>query len=179
MARSTGTVKQFARQKLLVNELEVDGSPIGDSTMLYSFNNQYGRQVTKTGDIASAPDMLFDVTGKCLITLLTGEITSVFATTTSLNLKTSTGSVLITTSTQVTTAAAGTLYFVTGDPDDALNGGSTPNADIAFLKTGTIAPFVMNDDTIQQVVNGAGTGTVLWTLYYFPLEDGAEVNAAT
>jgi len=178
MARSTGTVKQFARQKLLVNEIEVNGSPIGDSTMLYNFNNQYGRLVTKTGDIASAPDMLFDVTGKCLITLLVGEVTSVFATTTSLNLKTSTGSVLITTSTQVTTAAAGTLYIVTGDPDDALNGSATPNADVAFVKTGVQAPFMMNDDTIQQVVNGAGTGTILWSLYYLPLEDSATVAAA-
>ncbi len=178
MARSTGTVKQFARQKMLVNEIEVGGSPIGDSTVLYQFNNQYGRQVTKESDLASAPDMLFDVTGKCLVTLLCGEVTSVVATTTSLNLKTSTNSILITTSTQVTTAAAGTLYLVSGDPDDALNVAATPNVDIAFVKSGVMAPFVMNDDTIQQVINGAGTGKILWTLYYFPLEDSATVAAA-
>lgn len=176
--RSTGTVKQFARQKILANELEVGGSPIGDSEMLYNFINGLGRRVTKTGTLASAPDALFTVTGKNLITLITGEVTSVVATTTSMHLKTSTGTILICTSTQVTTAAAGTLYLVTGDPDDALNGGATPNADIAFSKTGFNPPMLMNDDRIDMVINGAGTGLVEWVLYYVPLEADATIEAA-
>lgn len=175
--RSTGTVKQFARQKILANELEVGGSPIGDSDMLYNFNT-LGRRVTKVGTLASAPDALFTVTGKNLITLMVGEVTSVVATTTSLQLQTSTGSVIIATSTQITTDAAGTLYMVTGDPDDALCGGATPNADIAFSKTGFNPPMFVNDDVIMQVINGAGTGLIEWTVYYFPLEDSATIEAA-
>lgn len=176
--RNTGTNRQFSRQKLVVNEIEVGGSPIGDSTVLYNFNNSFGRRVTKTGDISSAPDALFTVTGKNLITMIVGEVTSVFATTTSMHLKTSTGAIALCTSTQVTTAAAGTLYMVTGDPDDALNGGATPNADAAFSKTGFFPPILVNDDRIDMIVNGAGTGTVEWTLYYFPLEDSATIEAA-
>lgn len=178
MARSTGTVKQFARQKLVVNELEVDGSPIGDSTMLYEFNNRYGRRVTKTGTIASAPDMLFDVSGKCLITLLTGEVTSVIATSTSMSLNTSTSDAVIAASTQITTDAAGTLYIVSGDLGLGFNAGGTPNVDAAVLDVGTHAPFLVNDDTIEMNVNSAGTGLVEWILYYWPLEDGATVSAA-
>jgi len=178
MARSTGTVKQFARQKLLVNELEVDGAPVGDSTMLYDFLPNYGRRVTKSATIASAPDALFDVTGKCLITLMVGEVTSVIATSTSLSLNTSTNDQVIAASTQITTDAAGTLYWVSGDPDLALNGADTPGVDAAFMKVGTHAPFVVNDDQIEQNVNSAGTGLIEWTLYYLPLEDSATVAAA-
>jgi hypothetical protein len=179
MARSTGTVKQFARQKLLVNELEVDGAPVGDSTMLYDFLPGYGRRVTKSSTIASAPDALFDVTGKCMITLMVGEVTSVIATSTSMSLNTSTNDQVIVASTQITTDAAGTIYLVSGDPDLAFNGAVAPGVDAAFSKDGHVAPFIVNDDQIEMNVNSAGTGLVDWTLYYLPLEDSATVAAAS
>jgi hypothetical protein len=178
MARSTGTVKQFARQKLLVNELEVNGAPVGDSDMLYDFLPGFGRRVTKSSTIASAPDMLFDVTGKCMITLMFGEVTSVIATSTSMSLNTSTNDDVIVASTQITTDAVGTQYVVSGDPDLGFNGGGTPTIDTAMFKVGTVAPFIVNDDTIEMNVNTAGTGLVEWVLYYLPLEDGATVAAA-
>jgi hypothetical protein len=178
MARSTGTVKQFARQKLLVNELEVDGAPVGDSTMLYEFLPNYGRRVVKSATIASAPDALFDVTGKCLITLMFGEVTSVIATSTSMSLNTSTSDAVISASTQITTDAAGTLYMVCGDLGLGFNAGGTPNVDAAVLDVGSQAPFLVNDDQIEMNVNSAGTGLVEWILYYFPLEDGATIAAA-
>jgi len=178
MARSTGTVKQFARQKLLVNELEVDGAPVGDSTMLYDFLPGYGRRVTKSSTIASAPDALFDVTGMCMITLMVGEVTSVIATSTSMSINTSTNDQVIVASTQITTDAAGTLYLVTGDPDLGFNAAVAPGVDAAFSKDGQIAPFIVNDDQIEMNVNSAGTGLVEWTLYYLPLQDGATVAAA-
>lgn len=178
MARSTGTVKQFARQKILCNELEINGSPVGDSTVLYEYLPGYGRQVTKSSTIASAPDALFDVTGKCMVTLMFGEVTSVIATSTSLSLNTSTNNQVIAASTQITTDAAGTLYWVSGDPDLALNGADTPGIDAAFMKVGTLAPMIFNDDQIEMNVNSAGTGLIEWTLYYLPLEDGATIAAA-
>lgn len=179
MARSTGTVREFSRQKLVVNELEVNGSPVGDSTVLYDFLPGFGRQVTKSSTIASAPDALFDVTGMCMITLMVGEVTSVIATSTSMSINTSTNDQVISASTQITTDAAGTLYLVTGDPDLGFNSAVAPGVDAAFSKDGQIAPFIVNDDQIEMNVNSAGTGLVTWTLYYLPLEADATVAAAS
>ena len=149
-----------------------DGDPIVD------VNPRFGYHVTKVGDISAAPDMLFDVTGKCLITLMVGEVTSVIATSTSLSINTSTNDAVISASTQITTDAAGTLYLVSGDLGLGANAGGTPNVDAAVLDVGDIAPFVVNDDAIEQNVNGAGTGLIQWDLWYFPLEAGASVVAA-
>lgn len=175
----TGTEKRFARQKLLVKQIEVDGAPVGDSDMLYDFLPGYGRRVTKSSTIASAPDALFDVTGMCMITLMVGEVTSVIATSTSMSINTSTNDQVIVASTQITTDAAGTLYLVTGDPDLGFNSAVAPGVDAAFSKDGQIAPFIVNDDQIEMNVNSAGTGLVDWTIYYLPLEDGATIAAAT
>lgn len=137
-----------------------------------------GYRVTKVGDIAGTADNLFDVTGKVLVTLITGEVTSVFGTSTSMKLNTSTGSVNIVASTTVTTLPAGTLLLPTGDPDDGFNGGQTLNADVAMSKTGFFAPFMVNDDKIVQTVNATGTGLVEWTLHYIPLEASASVASS-
>jgi hypothetical protein len=178
MARSTGTVREFSRQKLVVNELEVNGSPVGNSTMLYDFIPTFGRRVTKASTIASAPDALFDVTGMCMITLMVGEVTSAIATSTSMSINTSTNDQVMSASTQVTTDAIGTLYVVTGDVGLGFNANGVPGIDAAILDVGTIAPIIMNDDQIEMNVNTAGTGLVNWTLYYWPMEDGATVAAA-
>jgi hypothetical protein len=178
MARSTGTVREFTRQKLVVNELEVNGSPVGNSTVLYDFIPSYGRRVTKASTIASAPDALFDVTGMCLITLIVGEVTSAIATSTSMSLNTSTSDDVLVASTQVTTDAIGTLYSVSGDPDLGFGGGNTPTIDSSTFKVGTRCEIIMNDDQIEMNVNTAGTGLITWTLYYFPMEDSATVAAA-
>jgi hypothetical protein len=37
--------------------------------------------------------------------------------------------------------------------------------------------MLMNDDHIMQVINGAGTGLIEWTLYYIPLEASAAVTS--
>ena len=139
-----------------------------------------GRRATKVGDVASAPDDLFTVTGKCLITLMVGEVTSVLATTTSILLMTSTNSVTIANNTDVLNDVLGTLYLVTGDPDDTLNGdvSTIPNVDVAWSQTGFHAPFMVNDDRIYMSVGGAGTGTIQWDLWYIPLEDSASIASS-
>lgn len=148
----------------------------GDSSGAYLPN--YGWRVTKSSTIASAPDALFDVTGKCLVTLMVGEVTSVIATSTSMSINTSTSDVVIAASTQITTDAVGTLYAVCGDIGLGFNAGATPNVDAVVLDVGTFAPFIVNDDQIEMNVNSAGTGLIEWTLYYQPLESGAVVAAA-
>ena len=143
-----------------------------------SFHPVRGYHVTKNATIASAPDMLFDVTGKCEITLIVGEVTSVIATSTSMSLNTSTNDQVLAASTQITTDAAGTLYVVSGDIGLGFNAGATPGIDAAILDVGNHAAIIMNDDTIEMNVNSAGTGLVQWDLWYWPLEAGASVAAA-
>lgn len=149
---------------------------LGDPTG--SYIPQYGWRVTKASTIASAPDALFDVVGKCLITLMVGEVTSVIATSTSMSINTSTSDIVLAASTQITTDAVGTLYAVCGDIGLGFNAGATPNVDAVVLDVGTYAPIIVNDDQIEMNVNTAGTGLVEWTLYYHPLETGAYVASA-
>lgn len=143
-----------------------------------SFNPILGYKVTKTGDIAATTDPLFDVTGKCLIRLFIGEVSSVLATSSSLSLNTSTNGEVIAASTQITTDALGTLYSVAGDIDLGLNGGGTPAIDSIISKSGTYADMIVNDDQIRMNLNAAGTGKIDWELWYFPLEASASVVAA-
>lgn len=144
-----------------------------------SYSPKFGYLVTKVGDISAAPDALFDATGLNLVTLMVGEVTSVLATSSSLSLNTSTNDQVIAASTTITSDALATLYIVSGDPDLALNGGGTPGVDIATLTNGALAPFVINDDQIEQNVNSAGTGTIKWSLWYWPIEASASIAAAS
>lgn len=142
------------------------------------FNPLYGYKVSKSSTIASAPDALFDVTGKCLITLMVGEVTSTIATSTSMSINSSTNDLVISASTQITTDAIGTLYVVSGDIGLGFNAGTAPAIDGAVMDVGTIAPFIINDDQIEMNVNSAGTGLVDWDVWYWPLEINAVIVAA-
>lgn len=140
-----------------------------------------GYRVTKASTIASDPDDLFVATGKSLVTLMIGECTSVIATISSMSINSSTGSQVIAASTDVTTSVVGTLWIVTGDPDDGLNGsasGANRGADIATGTTGFHRPFLINDDNIYMNLNTTGTGLVQWDLWYIPMESGAYITSA-
>lgn len=152
-----------------------------DSGATTTVQTGIGRRVTKVADMASDPDDLFTVTGKCLITLMVGEVTSAIATTSSMSLNTSTNAAVLAASTDVVGDGAGVLYIVTGDPGDGLNGlasGANNNADAATCDSGNHAPFLINDDNIYMNLNGAGTGFVQWDLYYIPLEAGASITSS-
>ena len=143
-----------------------------------TFNPRLGYKVTKAATIASAPDALFDVTGMCEITRMVGEVTSALGTSTSMSLNSSTNDDVIAASTTITSDAIGTIYWISGDPDLGFNGGGAPLIDTVMQKVGTEVGFIMNDDQIEQNVNGAGTGLITWSLWYWPLETGASVSAA-
>lgn len=134
-----------------------------------------GYRVTKVADLATTLDLLFATTGKVAVTLLHGEVTSVLATTTSLQLKTSVGGVVMHASTDVVNDALGTLYMVTGDPDDTLNGGNAPTLHFARTGTGNQVPMIFNNEGINQQTDQVGTGFILWECHYMPLEAGASV----
>ncbi len=143
-----------------------------------SYNPMFGYKVTKSATIASAPDALFDVTGLCEITRMIGITTSVIATSTSMSINSSTNDMVISASTQITTASSGTVYVVTGDLGLGFNAGGAKSVDGAVMDVGTICPFYINDDQIEMNVNTAGTGLITWHLWYWPMAASAAIVAA-
>lgn len=138
-----------------------------------------GYHITKTGvSVASTLASIFTISGKVLVTYMVGQTTSVFATTTSLQLVTSVGSRVLCASTDVVTEIANTLYIVTGDPDDVLSATTQNTVGLAMNKSGVWAPFVLQDNVIQQKVDGAGTGLVTWDMYYIPISASAAASAS-
>ena len=142
----------------------------------------YGYRVTATNNLATDNDSLFDVTGKILITLLVGEVTTLLATTTTLLLRIKTSNVPLCAATTITDDADGTMYVLTGDVGSVLNGAETPVIGVA--SSNSLGPFpviVGNAGTtcvIETDLNGAGTGVIAWTLFYIPLDPGAAVTAS-
>lgn len=145
-----------------------------------SYSPQLGFIVTKSGTLATDPLNLFTVTGKVALTLLTGEVTTVVATTTTLLLELASGAPLCA-ATTITTDADGTMYIFGGDVGDVLNGAEVPVVGIA-TGNGKFNQVVIGNaggtETIRHNLDGAGTGIILWTLAYWPLEASASVVAA-
>lgn len=146
-----------------------------------------GYRVVKTdGDptaAAGSPDALFTVTGKVLVTLLFGEVTTAISggTLPETALQSTTNNIAIAASTVITGDAQGTLYMVSGDTGVILNGADAPTVDVAQIASAGHQPFILDGDGIEQL-NGGGAvaagGVIEWTLYYIPLEDNARVVAA-
>ena len=142
-----------------------------------------GYKISKSHNIATDNVDLFTVTGKVLITLLAGEVTTVVATTTTYAMRVKTSNEAIFAATTITTDADGTMYLYGGDPTVVLNNGGTPTPNVAFLDgAGPHSPIVVGNAggslTIESDLDGAGTGVIAWTLYYLPLETSAAVVAA-
>lgn len=139
--------------------------------------------VTKSHNLTSDNADLFTVTGKVAITLLTGEVTTIVATTTTYAMRVKTSNEAIFPATTITTDAAGTMYLFGGDNTVVLNNAGTPITKVGFLDgAGPIAPIIVGlgsgSITIESDLDGAGTGVIKWTLFYWPLEAGASVVAA-
>ncbi len=151
----------------------------------------FGTRVTKVSTLASDPDDLFDVTGKVMITLMTGEVTTVVATTTTAQLLVKTSGEALSAATTITSDADGTMYLVSGQPDALFNGALAPTPLVAGLsaehdstvdRSPSHSPLIVGNAggslTIEQDLDGAGTGAITWDLWFIPLEAGATVVAA-
>lgn len=144
----------------------------------------FGRVVYKDVDLSAAGDM-FRVTGKVLIKLITGEVTTVVATTTTLKFRRETGTVDMCAATTITSDAVGTMYMYSGDAGAILCGtlaaGDAPVVGFAHLAGGPLAPVVFGlsggSEVIEAVLDQAGTGVIRFHLWYMPLEAGAKVVA--
>lgn len=141
-----------------------------------------GYQVTKTSAMASDPDDLFDVTGKVAITLLTGEVTTVIGGPATIQLLVKTSGEALCAATTIDNDADGTMYLLTGDAGDVLNGGDAITTLIATGNGKGPFPVIVGNAggslTIEADLDAADTGAILWTLYYLPLEASAAVAAA-
>jgi hypothetical protein len=154
---------------------------------LSGYNPRLGFGVTKVSNLAdgTGTDNLFTVTGRVLITSLTGEVTTVLATSTSIKITDVTNSVDLCAATTITDDAVGTMYALTSIAANILNGtGMTPVIGSIPNLTGSshVDVRVVGDAqaalTLAQVANAAGTGAITWRLTYIPLIGGATVAAA-
>ena len=141
-----------------------------------------GYRVSKACDLSGANDDLFTVTGKVLITLVVGEVTTVLSGAEAFQLRIKTDNVALCAATTIDTDADGTHYMLSGDFGDAMNGGSTPGLRAADVNSvGSRGSFVVGDAggsaTIESNTTGNG-GTITFTLFYLPLEASASVVAA-
>ena len=142
-----------------------------------------GIKVSKVWDptvLTPFVDPLFDVTGRVLMTLLFGEVVTGLATVTTLQLKV--GVVALNSATTITSDVAGTIYWHGGDTGAIMNGGDAPVVGIGSQANVAAYPNIIGilggALTINAVADQAGTGAVLWNLWYFPLDIGAKVVAA-
>lgn len=120
---------------------------------------------------------LFNVVGGTVaITAIVGEVTTAIqnqANNTKLTANPTTGtSVDICAVLDIANDEIGTLYGITGTVGDALIGA---NAGATQLPAN---PVVANIGTIDLDCAASNTGSVKWSIFYVPLEDGAYVEAA-
>jgi hydrogenase maturation factor len=151
------------------------------STGLYIPGKVY--RVTKSHNLATDNVDLFTVTGKVLITLLTGEVTTIVAVTTTYAMRIKTSAEAIFPALTITTDAAGTMYLFGGDNTVVPNNAGTPITRVGFLDSaGPHSPMVVGltggSAIIESDLDGAGTGVIRWDMWYEPLEAGASVVAA-
>ena len=154
---------------------------------LSGYNPRMGFGVTKVSNLAdgAGTDDLFTVTGRVLITSLTGEVTTVVGGAATLKIRDITNSVDLCAATTIDTDAVGTMYALTSISANILNGtgatpviGSIPNITGAQQVDVAIVGDAQAALTLSQVLDAADTGAVTWRLTYIPLIPGSTVTAA-
>ena len=114
--------------------------------------------------------------GRVAVTQIIGEVTTVIETQandTKLTANPTTGtSVDMCAALDITADEVGCLYGISGTPANALVGTN------AGLTPGQAVPQVLNIGTIDLDCAASNTGSVKWTIYYVPIDDGASITAA-
>ena len=165
----------------VLERLEALMDPLG------AYDPVLGFRVTKTSNLAdgAGTDNLFTVTGRCLVTMLTGEVTTVIGGAATMKLRDVTNSVDLCAATTIDTDAVGTMYALTSISTNILNGtgatpvvGSIPNITGASSLCNLVIGDVQAALTIAHVLDAADTGNVAWVLYYKPLTAASSIVAA-
>jgi hypothetical protein len=114
--------------------------------------------------------------GKVAIMGIIGEVTTIIETksnNTQLKANPTTGtSVALCADLDITADEVGCLYGITGTVSDALVGAGAGYAPLPAQ------PLVVNEGTIDLCCDAGNSGSVAWSIWYVPLEEGAEVTAA-
>lgn len=152
-----------------------------------TYNPFLGFGVTKVSNLAdgAGTDALFTVTGRCLITCLTGEVTTVVGGAATMKLTDTTNTVDLCAATTIDTDAVGTMYALTSIASAILNGagmtpvvGSIPNLSGSSHLCMKVIGDVQAALTISHILDAADTGAVTWRLFYWPLVASATITAA-
>lgn len=145
---------------------------------LKSFMNmQLGQRVDRdTANLLNGVDLFTIAGGRVLVTQIVGEVTTVMETKT-INLKltanpTTGTSTDMCANLDMTAAEAGTLLTISGTEADALRKGSSGSV------VAQNNPVVVAIGAIEATVGATHTGSIKWSLWYIPLDDGASVVAA-
>lgn len=152
----------------------IQGIVTPDGSFLPGFGYHVAKSAVRTS--GAGADDLFDVTGQVLITMIYGEVTTVFPVNCDVALNEKSDSGPICAVTVLDSSPDGSIVMVTGDPGDALAGvaGSVGGSKGAAMR------LVFDSDTIEATWTEIGTtGALTWHLYWMPLEPGASVVAAS
>lgn len=135
----------------------------------------YGMRVDRATQPMVDETIFTVVGGNCMIILLLGEVTTVLETAannTKLTSTPTTGTAVDLCAVLDTTAIeAGGFLHITGTLSDAL---AKSNAGASALQ---VTPVVVAPGVISIDVAASKTGSVKWSLWYLPLEDGAYIEA--
>jgi len=173
----------FSSSSVVAN---VDGSVLERLEAIMDPTGAYvpglGYRVTKTSTTSGTADDIFDVTGTIMATAIIGEVTTGFGTVTTCKLNIKTDNVDLCAATTITSDADGTMYFLSGDTGAIMNVTDIPVLRLAQLSGGAHTPIIIGNAgvacVIEQTLDQAGTGAVLWTMYYFPMSATATVTAS-
>ena len=129
-----------------------------------------------TANITTGLD-LFTVSGRCLLKLILGEVTTIIETKTvtfKLQLDPTTGTTTdLCGNLDLSADEVGSLYTITGDASgDAMQRGESGSV------PAQTTDVVLATGVIQAVVGATHTGSIKWSVWYIPLDDGAYIEAA-
>jgi ethanolamine ammonia-lyase large subunit len=138
---------------------------------------KYGQRVDRaTANLTNALPLFSVLAGRVSVTKIVGEVTTIMETKT-INLKLQANPTTGTTNDMcanldMTAAEQGTLLTISGTAADALRAGKSGAV------VGQAAPVEVAIGAIEAVVGATHTGSIKWSLWYVPLDDGAYVEAA-
>jgi hypothetical protein len=150
---------------------------------------QLGYRVQRTETMTTATSVdLFTVSGKCLVTAWTGEVTSAFSTASGssdyyLRVKTA-NTALCSTSNNLAALSTGVLWSLSGASSASLGSTGDGTGYSAGVQGNGLANRVLGLSGGTMTVQSARTattsaGAMVHTLYYIPLESSASIAAST
>lgn len=141
-----------------------------------------GARVDRATDTlpATTDEALFTIAGgRVMVTSIVGEVTTVIQTQANntklkFNPDATGADTDLCAALDISADAVGTLYSITGDFSDAMKEGVLCLETDAQLER----PIILSEGAIEIDCAATNTGSVKWTVYYVPLDDGATLVAA-